>query len=380
MLNTTCCDVVIVSNIPTPYRIDFHCRVNQYLLEAGKKYRLIFYAEREPGRIWDLNLESINSYSKIHNSKLTFIKGIDTYLSLMPFLSWIFLSPKITFLAGAWHYPSNILILLSCKLLKRKCFFWCESNAYSDRVNLPILSKFKRLLFSLYDGFIYPGVATKEYLIQLLGVKDKILIEVPNSVSERFVTFSNEISRSSLYKFNKILYVGSLDSRKGVVECVETIRQIEGEGKLPDDFVFNVCGEGPDKQKIEFYALQYKWLKVWGFLQGDRLIKMYSENGALLLNTKLDPSPLVINEAVMIGLIPIVSNRAGNSRDLEDHSPCFNFVFPSGGLKDVLIRYLSADIEALDNYRGSLRGLARRYEVSRISTNFVLKTLELIKD
>ena len=135
--------------------------------------------------------------------------------------------------------------------------------------------------------------------------KDVRTFKVEYGVNESFYGIQWEPDDANPYA----LFVGSVDSRKGVPELVEAMRLIKARGHA---WKLRICGHGelssdleaasPDN--IEWLGLQ-KWKPLQRQLAGAR---------CLVLPTKADTSPNVVKEARVIGL-PVVTTKHGGQAE-----------------------------------------------------------------
>ena len=96
------------------------------------------------------------------------------------------------------------------------------------------------------------------------------------------------------------------------------------------------------------------------------MIKYFKNVNSVILHTSLDPSPLVVNECIALGKIPIVSNRAGNSSDcIVNGLP--NFIYSYESLDQTLLNYFKTSHDVLSGYSNELFNLRFKYSSKNIS-------------
>lgn len=365
--------IFLVSNTPTPYRQDFYSELSKGAINRKMNFETVFFSAKEPNRTWKISIDSFSYKHRILNSKLFAIGNIETYISLTPFLIWLVKRPLLTILAGAWHYPSNILIAATSFLFRRKCYFWCEANEFTDKSTGRFTFILKKLFYSSCFGFLSPGPASDRYISKLAS--NKHIICVPNAIENSvFVSRDKSLHRIADQR-DRYIFVGELSDRKGVLELVSAFNAAISRNILPPSTKLIISGDGPLRENITKLANDLKWLEYVGFRQGPELSSQWRSCGAFVLNTKLDPSPLVVNEAIAYGLVPIVSSRAGNSKDILMHSPDFNFIFEHGDLISALDKYARTPNENLIKYRNQLYEYGDRYRAAAIAEDFLHQAL-----
>jgi len=358
--------ILFVTNSPAPYREDLYNDLSNHCVDENIDFIVVYYRLYEKNRSWSVDLNKSKYKYRLFNSRQYFFGSLDTYLSLNPFFYFLKKNPDIVLLAGAWHYLSNLLILIFCKLSSKKIVFWCESNKYSDKSNLKIIRGIKKLFYKLIDQYILPGNESISY-IKKYNNKFEFVI-APNSVSNKFL--SNEYH----YVNNKdMIFVGELCDRKGIMAICHSLISLGA--SLPQNFTFYIVGDGKHKDSILKLCQQYKFIEYLGYLDYELLISYFRKVNSVILHTSLDPSPLVVNESIVLGKIPIVSNRAGNSSDciIDDFS---NFVYEYDLLTETLEGYFASPHDSLMDYSKGLFQLKCNYVSENISKNiceFILK-------
>ena len=140
-----------LTNIPTPYRINFFNELNNFLKCKDLELIVIYCAKSEPNRNWSFDESKIKYKFKI-------IKGItvnirDFYIHINPFIliSLINLKPDLLLTAGSWNMPSAIISLLP--FCKKNCpkIFWSEGHKKSVRNPKGFIAFLRRKIIRLYD-------------------------------------------------------------------------------------------------------------------------------------------------------------------------------------------------------------------------------------
>lgn len=106
-------------------------------------------------------------------------------------------------------------------------------------------------------------------------------------------------------KKNEIIYVGRLDFvQKRVYRIIDTWNYLEE--KLPD-WDLKIVGDGPDRENLENHvkALNLKRVSFEGFKQPKQY---YEESKILMLTSDFEGFPLVLAEAMVFGVVPVVYN------------------------------------------------------------------------
>ena len=105
-----------------------------------------------------------------------------------------------------------------------------------------------------------------------------------------------------------LLFVGSFDQRKGLIDLLSTLLDIN----LP--FHFNICGGYSDvslKEKIEDYLQKLDGkADILGYVSGEQKKRVFEESDILILPSYGEGLPIVIMEALAAGCV-VVSTSVG---------------------------------------------------------------------
>ena len=101
---------------------------------------------------------------------------------------------------------------------------------------------------------------------------------------------------------HRLLFVGLLVERKGLVPFLETLR-LWGERHPADRVEFRLAGDGPQREALERMEMPSNIkLRFLGSVPYDQLPALYSESDVSVLPTFADEWGVVVNEAMSAGL------------------------------------------------------------------------------
>jgi glycosyltransferase involved in cell wall biosynthesis len=222
-----------------------------------------------------------------------------------------------------WGYFSNILLLISAKLLGIKVLLRSESPISSEinRSKLNFLAK--RFILSLCSGFLYIGKENKAFY-NFFGICEKNLFFAPYCVdNNRFLEAKSNFSniedniRSKLkipYDHKVILYCGKLIKKKRPFDVLRSLDRI-GSHKVSIIYV----GTGVLEKELKGHVNRKNLSNVYfaGFVNQSSLFKYYmSADMFVLPSTFGETWGLVVNEAMLHSLPIIISNHVGCVPDL----------------------------------------------------------------
>lgn len=153
--------------------------------------------------------------------------------------------------------------------------------------------------------------SVSEELKEYYGM-DKSIV-VGNGVDEKVFTPGQDKVEEKY-----ILYTGRLSYRKGLFDLLECGRQI---CKDYPDISFILTGKGPLLGKLQKRAFEMKLnekFKFAGYVEKERLIKLYQNAMVSVLPSYYEGLPTVLLEAMSCGLPVVATDISGNTEVIED--------------------------------------------------------------
>lgn len=105
----------------------------------------------------------------------------------------------------------------------------------------------------------------------------------------------------------RILFVGSLNSNKGVLRALEAVRTAK---TLGVDLRFQIVGDGEDRAALERKITNYGMgsiTKINGWVPRTELGPLYAQSHVLLMTSQTEGWPKVLSEAMAYGVVPVSS-------------------------------------------------------------------------
>ncbi len=311
-------NVLIITNIPNPYRIPLFNELNKQLENKGLHLKVLFGALGYERRKWIVNMDECEFDFKVlpsktirysDNEKISF-----TYAGLYRILSQE--SPIVT-ITNAFSIATTKLWLRSW-FKKTPYIIWSgafENNYEPDSLLRKLL---RMMLVKRATGFIAYGTKAKDYLVSLGADENKVEIGI-NTVDTNFYLKQTKKLENYIKRNNgsqHLLYVGYLSKRKNILNLLISIRKLS---QLRSDFVLDIVGDGNDKERLKKYVLDNhmaEFVKFHGFKGKEFISKFMTESDCFLFQTDFDPWGLVLVEAMAVGLPCISSINAGATYDL----------------------------------------------------------------
>jgi glycosyltransferase involved in cell wall biosynthesis len=335
--------ILIISNIPTPYRCAFFSELNTQLKKNGHELLVIFSSKIEANRDWDpvkfqynfnyviLKSYTLNLFNTYFHFNFNFIGIIKSF------------KPTHTILAGSWNLPIIVWVTIFYKKLLNIKLFWSESHIHSVRNRSLLIEMLRKILFKKFDYFLVPNNLSKDF-VKLYNKNAKSFF-LPNTVNQNVFIGDNNIQMIKYQgldlKPNKInvVQVSQLEQRKGIIELVESFLNLPN--YLQDNFNLIIIGNGSLKNKVKDKIINNGNIFLIDYLSQEDLSALYSHIDFFVLSSFQDPNPLSPIEAVFSRKIIFVSKFLGNSNELipdilkselifnpkEDFSYIFNYMF-----------------------------------------------------
>lgn len=296
--------IVLVTNIPSPYRVLQFDRVAETLHDD---FVVLYCATITSVRRW-----KIPDISHRH----VFLKR-----SLLPNSHWCnpdivkqlrIINPDVIITSGL--FPTSITAFCYAKLHKIKHIYFTDSWLHS--VNR--LSKFHRWIRKAVirhsDAYICVGKKGRDYLLSY-GAKEQGVFLSPLAIdNNHYLKFTRKVNDRNY----DLMFSGQIVERKMpffVVEVLSRLYQlgvrasilIIGSGELQDELI----------SKLQSLGIDYSYP---GFIQQNELPQYYANARILLFPTLEDAWGLVANEACAAGTPVITCRNAGVADDLVIHN------------------------------------------------------------
>ncbi len=310
--------IILITNIPTPYRIPFFNELNRQLENRDLKLKIVFGGPGYTRRKWKINLSECRfDYVLLPSRRISYSdpeRIIFTYSGLLRVISN---EKPCVIITNAFSF-ATMKIWWQSFLKRRPFIIWSGAIGDSYRPD-SFLRKFQRMLIiKRAKGFIAYGSRAKEYLMSLGAEEDKIEISI-NTVDTEF--FANEAAN---YRENfisgddkkRLLYIGDLSVRKNVLKVLKIVNSLI---KLRSDIMLDVVGDGGIRAELERYAQDNnltRFVTFHGFRQKHEIPKFLGQSKCFLFQTDFDIWGLVLVEAMAGGCPCIASIHAGSTYDL----------------------------------------------------------------
>lgn len=297
---------VFITNIPSPYRVDFFSFLQKTYPEY--EFHVIFSGAGMENRKWTVELEGLSNYHFLKSRTIIIRKRFDDRYIFLPVgveRTLREINPELVF---AMEYNPTILRAVHwCRKKKVPFISWTDGTLNSEKNIGKVQRLSRKYIVKRAAAFIASSTASKETQIAYGAAPEKCFI------SYLTVDIQKYLAKKDNYGARQLLYVGSLIQRKGLDLLLTAL------AKTLKDIRLVIVGEGQEKPLLE---QQIKNLKLTdrvefkGYVEGEPLRQLYMESDAFILPTREDCFGLVILEAMCASLPVISSKYADGARDL----------------------------------------------------------------
>lgn len=179
----------------------------------------------------------------------------------------------------------------------------------------------EKIYFSTIDGFVYVSDSTRKNVENLIGKKTPSIIANPagNRLQSSF-SESDIINRARNNKLLKLLFVGSVTERKGLLLLIESLKMIPKS-------MWKLTIIGNNRSDLNYTKLIKKTILKYnlnenilftGTLNDIKLIQQYQENDLLVMPSYIEGFGITYLEGMSFGL-PAIGGNQGAAKELISH-------------------------------------------------------------
>ena len=202
----------------------------------------------------------------------------------------------------------------------------------------------------------------KNDFVNKYGLNPEKVTVIPNGVEEQFY-FGG---RKKPSKKTRLLFVGRLGLQKNLPMLLHSL---DG---MSNNFITNIVGDGELDGELKQLAKDLKLKNVifHGRADGEKLLDFYKESDVFVLTSEREGMPLVLLEAMAMGL-PIVSTDVTGSRDVvvDGENGYLVPLDDTAALKKTLQK-ISSDIKTYKQLSQNSFDMSKKYSWSLVSDRF----------
>jgi glycosyltransferase involved in cell wall biosynthesis len=337
--------LVVLTNIPTPYRTAFFDALAEASAQAGKRFHVLYCAKTEPGRHWPYDSAKIRHAHTVLRGFHPSLTGIQAHLNPGVLAELNLLKPDTLLIAGSWNTPTMLMAGLNIYSPHPRRFFWSEGHADAALHKTGLIAWIRRRIYRTFDGFAVPNAKSSEWALAQAG-GPRPIVTLPNAIDAKFFARPSAGVRADSRRAlglegegRVLVQVSALSPRKGVVELAEKFLALPEAERRGAKLLF--VGDGELRGALDALAAKSAGaIRTLGQLPPEEVRRVLWAADAFILNTRLDPNPLSAIEAAAAGLPIVMSAVAGNIHEVVE-APNAGFVIrdpadPSEALRSVL--------------------------------------------
>jgi glycosyltransferase involved in cell wall biosynthesis len=384
-------DILIVTNVPTPYRVHLFNEMSAELERAGLALEVCFMAGKHRRHTLHLDLPAQRFRNRVFAGLQLYIGGRPFHLNL-GLVAHVLRSKPSVLMIGGWCDVTTALLFWIVPLVSRrsKIVLWAEANRNSQQFSRGIVQWFRRRTVDRCNLFALPGVIAIETVFECWGAKHKPVIPLPNIVDEREFRDGVESRRHRWSETRRrfgipeskrvVLFAGRLlDAEKGILSFAKATAD-----DWPSDLLLCVVGTGPDSSRLEDWVRSKNLSHVilLGHSRRDALLDLYAAADVFLLPSFIDPNPLVVIEALWARLPIALSSRCGNGPEaVQEGVNGWTFdPYSKTEMVDVVRKIAGASTTHLTHMGSeSLRIAEAKFSTTKVVTRFCSSISAIIK-
>jgi glycosyltransferase involved in cell wall biosynthesis len=296
--------VVILTNMPAPYRVPVHEMVSEYF---NGEFLVIYSAQLEPNRAWDFGTlkfdhlylkENVkvksDGYNYVHNN-------LDVFKHLRAF------NPDVIITTS--YNPTHLYAWFYALIFRKKHIPMTDGWEGGERFLSSVHRLVRKVVFRTSSAFI--GASKNSLaLFKSYGVDENKLFQshlcVENSRFENSNSFDD--------RAYDLMFSGRITEWKGALFFAEVAKKVAE--NLPNLKVL-ILGDGELREelleRLESLGIEYNYA---GFVAQKDLPQYYSNSKIFLFPTKLDAWGVVVNESMASGTPVVSTPYAGVINDL----------------------------------------------------------------
>ena len=313
--------LVVLTNIPTPYRTAFFDALAEEAARAGKRFHVLYCAKTEPGRHWPYDPSKMRHAHTVLRGFHRSLTGIHAHLNPGVLAELNLLKPDTLLVAGSWNTPTMLIAGLNIYSPHPRRFFWSEGHADAALHKGGLIAWVRRRVYRTFDGFAVPNAKSAEWALEQAG-SPRPIVTLPNAIDAKFFARPSAGARAESRQAlglecegRVLVQVSALSQRKGVVDLAEKFLALPEAERRGAKLLF--VGDGELRGALDALAAKSAGaIRMLGQLPPEEVRRVLWAADAFILNTRLDPNPLSAIEAAAAGLPIVMSAAAGNVREV----------------------------------------------------------------
>ncbi len=305
--------VVLITNIPTPYRIPLFNRLYERCRKLDVRFHVIFASAGYRRRQWKIPFQEMSfPYTILKSTKLQLDheRVCFSYAGILQRLAA--LKPDLI-IASGFSVASTLLAWQPIPFL-----IWSESIKRASH-RWSIFRKWQRQFITRRaKGFLVSGERAGQYLESLGARKENIVRAISTVDTDRFYPLSKTRTASHYtpeHPFT-LLCVGHLTVGKRIDRLLHIMKKFV---LYCPKAQLLIAGQGAEEFHLQHLCAHLgldEHVKFLGFLQQDQLLMTYAQAHVFVFPSQYDVWGMVLIEAMASGLTCLASKQAGAASEV----------------------------------------------------------------
>lgn len=246
-----------------------------------------------------------------------------------------------------------------------------EENPFEG--NEDVREKFEYLC-EVADVLVCVSNAERTKLIKIFPQFEKKIRVIYNGITKENDHYINANYKNSRKIFG---YIGRMDYRKGILECIKEVSDVDCELRLAcpknDFFYFEKILTYIEGAKIE------DKIKFFGWCVGKRKRKFYESIDALIIPSLYEPFGYIALEAMQYGL-PVISSSSGGLDEILENYKYKYHPYQTGALRKQMETFMSDNNVEVEVQQQILLKNLERYNAKDMTEKYVNIFSEMLKE
>lgn len=310
--------VLLVTNIPTPYRIPLFNELHAQLSALGISFKVVFAALGYPRRKWEIDMTQCTFPWEVLQSGRFSSHDPESALFTYSGLGRILAAEPDTLVIVGGFSPATSRLWLRSLFSRTTYLIWSGAIPREGHPDSWFRRWQRRRLVARASGFIAYGTLARDYLISLGAPPAAVSIGINTVDSDFFRGTSTRVHRELAQPshLTKLIHVGELSTRKRVDLLFRAVALLS---QTRQDFVLQLIGSGPEEERLRALSVKlgiFGKVEFMGFKQKPEIADYLARADCFLFPTGFDIWGLVMVEAMAAGLVCLASVHAGATVDL----------------------------------------------------------------
>lgn len=298
--------VLLLTSIMAPHRI---APFNALAADPAVDLEVIFLARTDPSRQWEVHEDEMR-FSHRNLREIWRTRRGAAFTHLTSGLARVLrdVRPDVL-LVGGWDQLAHLEAFVLRRRIAGAFVWWVEGTLRDQRENLEAIRHVKRRLVEAADAVVVPGLASAEYVRALGAIPSRVFV-APNAVDNGLYAAARAGDRASRTGPVRFLFVGRLESSKGVLPLLDAWTGIT------DDAELTLVGDGSLGERVRERVARAAMppIRTLGHRDREELAGEYARADVFVFPSVSDTWGVVINEAMASGL-PVVTTSAPGAVD-----------------------------------------------------------------